>query len=209
MTLAGLGLARGVGAEIVKGNGVRCSCCSGLENKTHDGGSLEEAAEQGNFVQISQTEQKTGTRISQKGLDLITGYEGFEPKPYRCQAEKLTIGYGHVIQPGETFTSITEQEAKELFRKDLTKYENAVADNVKVAIDQNQYDALVSLAYNIGPEAIKNSTLIEELNKGNYAGAANEFPKWNKVTIKGKKVPSEGLTNRRIGEQNRFNGGRK
>ena len=158
---------------------------------------------------IGTAEYDHSFEVSREGLKSITDYEGFEPKPYKCQAGKWTIGYGHVIQPGEKFTSITEQEARDLFKKDLIKYENAVADNVKIAINPHQYDALTSLAYNIGPRALKKSTLMEKLNRGDYDGASNEFGKWNKIRRNGKKIVSDGLTNRRAGEKRMFNGGRK
>ncbi len=114
-----------------------------------------------------------------------------------------TIGWGHKIQPGENFTGgLSPAAADRLFDADSLKHQRLVQSNVKVPLTPNQYDALVSLAYN-APAALKNedhSTLLRLLNKGDYAGAAAQFSRWNHV---GKKV-SPGLTARRAGETNIF-----
>jgi lysozyme len=117
-------------------------------------------------------------KTSQVGIDLIKGFEGYVGRPYLCPAGKNTIGYGHVIQPGEKFTTLTEPEALALLAKDLVRYEEAVDDFVTVPLTQPQFDALVSFTYSCGVGALLKSTLRKKLNAGDYAGAAEEFLKW-------------------------------
>lgn len=82
--------------------------------------------------------------------------------------------------------------------------ERAVNKNVKVKTSQNMFNALVSLVFNIGATAFANSTLLRKLNQGDYQGAWNEFPRWNKITKNGGKIISAGLTHRRAEEQEVF-----
>jgi len=95
---------------------------------------------------------------------LIKNYESFSPVVYLCPAKKPTIGYGHVVLPGETFTRITEEQADQLLRKDVGIAENCINNYVKVTLSQNQFDALASLIFNIGINAFINSTMLKELN---------------------------------------------
>lgn len=127
-----------------------------------------------------------------------------------------TIGYGHLLTKDELATGVmfidgarvywkiglTMAQVINLKRQDLNRFEQAVRLNVKVPITQNMFDALVSWAFNVGVGRVSNSgsTLIRELNKRNYVGAANEFVKWNKS---GGKV-LKGLTNRRLAEKALF-----
>lgn len=142
-------------------------------------------------------------KISSKGLELIKKYEGFSPKKYLCPAGKPTIGYGHVIQSGETYTTLTEKEALELLDQDADVAENTVNNLVKVPLNQNQFDALVSLVYNWGSGRFLRSQLLQNINNRNYTGVTLGFLKINKI----KGVISRGLTNRRIAEANLFNEG--
>jgi lysozyme len=140
-------------------------------------------------------------KISRKGLELIKKHEGFSPEKYLCPAGKLTIGYGHVIQRGETFTKLTEKEALALLDQDADIAENTVNNLVKVPLNQNQFDALVSLVYNWGSGHFLRSQILQKINNKDYIGAKMGFLKINK--IKGK--ISHGLTNRRVAEVNLFN----
>jgi GH24 family phage-related lysozyme (muramidase) len=97
---------------------------------------------------------------------------------------------------------MTEQEATELLAKDLIGYEARVLQLVDVPLTQGQMDALVSFAYNCGPSALANSTLLRKLNNCEFSLAADEFLKWNKVAGK----PMQGLTNRRQAEREMFLG---
>lgn len=141
-------------------------------------------------------------KTSQAGIALIKRFEGFSSVPYKCPAGKMTIGYGHVIQPGESFQHITEQEATELLLRDLVKYETAVSLLVKVPLTPGQFDALVSFTYNLGPSALKSSTLLKRLNEGQYEVAGDNFQRW--VNVNGK--PMNGLVRRRAAEWALFTG---
>lgn len=112
-----------------------------------------------------------------------------------------TIGYGHTgpdVYPGAP--DITEPQALELLRHDLDPCELCIAKNVKVELTDFQFGALVMFAFNAGIGAFLSSTLLKKLNAGNYAAVPSELAKWNKTTIDGKKVVSNGLVNRRAAE---------
>jgi lysozyme len=137
---------------------------------------------------------------SNKGLDLIKRFEGLELKAYRCPAGIVTIGYGHTGADVKMGDVIIEQKATELLAKDLEIFENYVTKFLKVPVNQNQFDALVSFTYNVGAGNLKSSTLLRKLNTGDYKGASEEFKKWNKG---GGKVLA-GLTKRRNSEKELF-----
>jgi len=133
-------------------------------------------------------------KTSQKGLTLIKKYEGFSDKEYICPAGKPTIGYGHVILPSEHFPStITKEEAETLLKKDLQPREKSLNILVKVSINQNQFDALMSLIYNIGVENFKQSTLLKFINDKLFDKIPDQFRRWKYIN----KVVSKGLLNRR------------
>ena len=140
-------------------------------------------------------------KLSDKGIALITSFEGLRLTAYRCSANVLTIGYGHTggVKEGDR---ITKEQAIEYFRKDVERFEKAVLKYVTVPLEQHQFDALVSLAFNIGAGAFKSSTLLGILNSGNYIGAASQFLRWNKA---GGKV-LKGLARRRDAEKDMFLG---
>lgn len=134
--------------------------------------------------------------ISEEGKALIKKYEGCELESYECPGGVWTIGYGSTfrVTPGMT---ITEQEAEERLNRDLVTYESAVHDMVEVELSDNQYSALVSFCFNVGTNAMRESTLLKKLNAGDYTGAANELMRWDKS--KGKKL--QGLFKRRRAER--------
>lgn len=136
---------------------------------------------------------------SDRGIKLIKEFEGFEPRAYYCPANVLTIGYGHTrgVKQGQV---INETQAEKLLRTDLVIFEQDVNKLVKVKINQNQFDALVSFAFNCGSRALSTSTLLKKLNAGDYAGAASEFERWNKAG--GRELA--GLTRRRKAERYLF-----
>ena len=138
-------------------------------------------------------------KTSQKGIDLIKEFEGFRARAYLCPANVLTIGYGHTktCRQGQV---ISTTKGEELLKEDLKRFENAVNVLVKVPLNQNQFDALVSFAFNVGVGAFRNSTLLRRLNQGNYKLAADEFKRW--VRGGGKKLP--GLIRRRQAERDLF-----
>nr|WP_217645904.1 lysozyme [Paracoccus homiensis] len=118
-----------------------------------------------------------------------------------------TCCYGHTDAAGDPKHAATknkrfsQSEADEILRRDLGRYEADVARLVKVPLNENQHAALVSFTYNLGAGNLGSSTLLRKLNAGDYAGAAAEFPRWNKA---GGKVLA-GLTRRRKAEQTLFN----
>ena len=116
--------------------------------------------------------------IGAAGLELIKSFEGCILDAYQDCVGVWTIGYGSTgshVYPG---LSITQQEAEDLLKQDLSRFEKAVSSFVTVPINGNQFDALVSFAYNLGEGALQGSTLLWLLNQGDYAGAADEFLKW-------------------------------
>lgn len=139
--------------------------------------------------------------ISDAGLALIKAAEGLRLSAYLCPARVWTIGYGTTkgVKPGDT---ITEAQAEDMLRADVAKFERAVTDAVRVPITQGQFDALVSLAYNIGAAALRKSTLLRLLNESKYSLAAAQFDRWNRA---GGRVLA-GLTKRRAAERALFEG---
>ncbi|MCJ8325199.1 MAG: lysozyme [Rhizobiales bacterium] len=142
-------------------------------------------------------------QISDAGLDIIRIYEGLRLKAYLCPARVWTIGFGHTYQVKKG-DEITEAMATEYLKKDVRHAQVTVDSHVKVPLEQNQFDALVSLIFNIGAGAFKASTLSRMLNKGNYAGAEDQFRRWNKARVDGVLKPLRGLTRRRADEANLF-----
>jgi lysozyme len=140
---------------------------------------------------------------SHNGKKLIQEFESFEGKPYLCSAGVPTIGFGSTIYLDGTKVKLSDREinkaeAENLFSKTLTKYEDAVNKSVAVPLTQNQFDACVSLCYNIGQRNFATSTLVKEIN----SGAPNEttsaqFLRWNKAMG----IVSAGLSRRRKAEQ--------
>lgn len=136
-------------------------------------------------------------KIGKEGLELIKKFEGCKLEAYYCPAKVLTIGVGHTGPDVKVGTKITQEEADNILRKDLERFEKGVEGALKVGVNQNQFDALVSFAFNCGLGALHSSTLLKKLNKGNYKAAASEFLKWNKA--RGKVLA--GLTKRRQAEK--------
>ena len=122
--------------------------------------------------------------VSLFGIDLICGFEGKRLFAYDDGIGVWTIGFGTTIYPNgirvKKGDTCTEAQAKAYMAHDLKKFESAVNTAVKVTLNQNQFDALVSLTYNIGIGAFKSSTLLKKLNAKDYKGAAEQFPRWNR-----------------------------
>lgn len=138
-------------------------------------------------------------KISQQGIDLIKSFESFVSKPYADAVGIITIGYGSTYYLDGRRVSmsdepITEQQASELLE---ATFENDFAKHIPV-VNQNQFDALGSLIYNIGSSAFKKSTLYKKvLANNNDKSIEQEFLKWNKGRVNGKLVELRGLTIRR------------
>lgn len=142
-------------------------------------------------------------RTSPRGIALITQFEGLRTKAYLCPAGVWTIGYGHTgagVQEGQV---ITAAQAEGMLAADLKTYETCVNECVTYKMQQYEFDALVSLVYNIGCAAFRRSTLRRILNREATTPAASwikevsdAWSKWNKIG----KVTSKGLARRRAAE---------
>ncbi|MEW5745280.1 MAG: lysozyme [Nitrospirota bacterium] len=136
-----------------------------------------------------------------KGVDFIKGFERFVPRVYDDGYGYPTIGYGHMLLPGEMFDLIGEEEAEALLRRDLFKAERSVLRLIDLPLGDNEYDALVSFAFNAGGGALQRSTLRMKLNRGeDKEEVAAEFLKW--IYAGGKKT--RGLLRRRLAEREMF-----
>jgi lysozyme len=136
-------------------------------------------------------------------VEFIKAEEGLRLNAYLDQAGIPTIGYGHTkgVKMGQT---ITAEQAEAFLREDMDWAIRAVDGAVKVPITKEQHAALVSLTYNIGSAGFRSSTALRRLNAGDYEGAAEAITRWNKVTINGKKMVSNGLRARRERERALF-----
>ena len=139
-------------------------------------------------------------QISQKGLNLIKEFEGLRLKPYKCAAGVWTIGYGHTNGVNENTNAITEAQAEQYLRDDLRNFETLVNNKnyVPQNINQNQFDALVSFAFNLGGGNLKElCTANYKPGKKTVTHIANEITLYNKVN----KKYCQGLANRREKEK--------
>ncbi len=143
--------------------------------------------------------------LSRAGERLIQKHEGLELKAYRCPAGVLTIGYGHTGGDVREGMTITHAQAEELLRQDLAWATAAVNDALSrpfkgrhgtFPVTQSQFDAMVSLTYNIGRTAFLRSSVFRRHRAGDYGGAAEAFLMWRKAG--GRTL--RGLLRRRIDE---------
>ena len=135
-------------------------------------------------------------KITNEGINLIKKFEGLRLEAYLCPAGVWTIGYGHTkgVKKGQV---ITQLEADNLLKEDLSSFEKGVTSLIKSNINQNQFDSLVSFAFNLGLANLKSSTLLKKVNSNsNDRTIVNEFIKW--IYAGGK--PLEGLKRRRQAE---------
>lgn len=138
-------------------------------------------------------------KLSQRGIDLIKQFEGYSSKAYPDPATggaPWTIGYGTTkgVKPGMV---ITTEQAEKMLRDDVAKFESGVSSLVTAPTTQGQFDAMVSLAYNIGLGNFGKSTLLKKHNARCYTCAADQFRVWNRANGK----VMNGLTRRRAAER--------
>lgn len=163
------------------------------------------------FVDAVNKKASGGNAIVPEALDLVKTFESFKPTSYydidnKKKRGTLTVGYGftkHDIPELREGYSIDKAKAEQML-PDLikNKYAATVKEKVKVPLNDQQYSALSSFAYNVGPTNFATSTLLKKLNAGDYEGAAGEFKRWNKAD--GQTL--EGLTRRRAAEEALFKG---
>ena len=139
-------------------------------------------------------------KLGERGTEILKYFEGCKLTAYQDSVGVWTIGYGHTkgVYNGMT---ITQEEAEQMLLTELEEYEGYIENMVTVPLTQNQFDALLVWIYNLGPTNFRNSTLLKELNAGNYNAAGQEITRWNKA---GGKVLA-GLVKRREAEAELFN----
>jgi len=145
-------------------------------------------------------------KLNNKGYNIICEFEGFSSKPYLCPAKLATIGYGNTFYPNGKKVSmidkeITKSEAFEMFKEIADKFAKRVSVCVKTPLNQNQFNSLVSFAYNVGMANFMNSTLLKKVNlDNNDPEIRTQFLRWDKVGTK----KLNGLTKRRIYEADNY-----
>ncbi|OCZ20281.1 lysozyme [Acinetobacter pittii] len=142
--------------------------------------------------------------ISEKGYELIRGFEGFRNTAYLDTGSVPTIGFGTIKYPNGKAVRMgdtcTRAQAEEWLKNDCKWVDACLDKYVKVKVTQNQFDALASFVYNVGETAFIKSTMLAVLNQGNYIAAANQFDRW--IFDNGKRI--NGLVNRRAAEKKLF-----
>jgi len=142
-------------------------------------------------------------RTSALGLQLIKSFEGFRESATQLPGGRWTIGYGHVRTAREGLT-ISEKDAEDLLVYDLKPVEDAISTLVFAPLLQNQFDALVSLAFNISVAQFRNSDILQNLNSGDYLAAANGFDVWRRARLNGRVIVVDALVRRRAAEKSMF-----
>lgn len=147
--------------------------------------------------------------INKAALDLIKEFEGLRLTAYVAPEGKWTIGYGTTADAGVGITphagmTITQAQAEEYLRLGLEKFAAKIRPLIKAPINENEFGAFMSMAYNIGPTAFAGSSSLRHFNAGNKAQAAANILLWNKATVNGKKQVLPGLVRRRAAEKALF-----
>ena len=136
-------------------------------------------------------------KVSEKGLELIRSFEGCRLTAYKCQAGRWTIGYGHTGKEVVEGLQITQARATDFLLLDVNQVLKMLRTELRVPVRQCQLDALVSLGFNIGVDALRKSTLMRLVNRNpDDLNIQGEFNRW--VYVKG--VVSNGLVRRRAAE---------
>lgn len=145
------------------------------------------------MVETHKIMRPDATIITQQLIDIIAGFEGFSPLPYRDAGGLWTIGYGHLIRKGEVWESLAEDEARELLRHDVMQVVQQVKNLIHVPLWESQWVALISFTFNLGGGALERSTLRQKVNREEHIDVPKEFMKW--VWCRGMKI--QGLIRRR------------
>lgn len=158
----------------------------------------------------------TGMDISDAGLKFVMHHEGFKKNIYLDVAKLPTIGVGHLLLPeenkrnainiGGTYVKapLTDDQVMQLLRQDLVRFVKIVQSSCTQELTQNQFDACVSLAFNIGTGGFKTSSVVKRINANNVPAVPDAFMMWTKATINGQRQVVKGLVNRRRAEVDLF-----
>lgn len=136
---------------------------------------------------------------SRAALDLIQSFEGFRAKAARLPDGRYTIGFGHVATAREGL-EVTHADAADLLRWDLRPVEDAIRQWTHAPLNQHQFDALVSLAFNIGLDAFRASDVLAHVNRGEPVAAALAMGAWRRARVNGKLMVVDALVRRRAAE---------
>ncbi len=143
-------------------------------------------------------------RVNAGGLALIKASEGFRAKAYLCPANVWTIGYGHTAMAGPPDVVkghiMTQAEAEEVLGRDVTQFANQIAPLIRTRLNDNQFSALVSFAYNVGVGGFRSSSVLRAVNAGDFAAVPRRLQLW--VKAGGRVLP--GLVKRRASEAQLF-----
>lgn len=145
---------------------------------------------------------RSNCKTSEDGVSLIAYFEGYSPVVYEDAAGYPTIGYGHLILRGEKFTYLDPLSARKLLKTDIGRHERPVNRMVKVPLQQNQFDAIVSFTFNLGEGALQSSTLLKRVNAERHEDVPNQLNRW--IFAGGKKL--QGLVLRREAEAVMYSG---
>jgi lysozyme len=140
-------------------------------------------------------------KAGDKAFELIKKWEGCKLKAYLCPAGKWTIGYGATGEGIEEGTVWTQEKADAALASKVAGLSKAITKGITGPTRQGQFDAFISLSYNIGLYALLTSTAFKQHNKGLLKDAAIAITWWNKITVNGVKVYSAGLNRRRLAEK--------
>ena len=148
-------------------------------------------------------------KANQATVDLVKHFEGLSLDAYQDSAGVWTIGYGTTAAAGLGISPhkgqrITQAEAEWYLQKGLNKFAENIRPYITQPINENEFGAFLSLAYNIGPTAFKVSSALRHFNSGDKAKAADAILLWNKATVNGKKTVLKGLVRRRLAEKELF-----
>lgn len=143
--------------------------------------------------------------INKATIDLIKKWEGFRADAYRCPAGKWTIGYGITASSGigvdpKPGDRVTREQAEQHLQQALERFASQIESAITAPINENEFGAFLSLAYNIGPGNFIKSSALRHFNAGDKDRAAAAIKLWNKATVDGKKQVLQGLVNRREDE---------
>ena len=136
-------------------------------------------------------------KTSRQGIDLLIAREGLRRDAYLDSVGVPTIGVGHTGPEVRLGLRWPVERCREVFARDLERFERAVCESVTVGLEQHQFDALVSFAFNVGEAAFRASTLVRKINLGQFELAALQFDRW--------RIPPE-IASRRNAEREQFRG---